>query len=107
MTRCLTEDFYNPSSVYKPAVEAFRHIRQARQNLLDAVNGGGCEITFTSGGTEANNLAILGAVGRMRGPQVVAVSAVEHPSVRAAFEALAEQGHDVRVIGVDSAGELD
>ena len=107
MTRCLTEDFYNPSSVYKPAVEAFRHIRQARQNLLDAVNGGGCEITFTSGGTEANNLAILGAVGRMRGPQVVAVSAVEHPSVRAAFDALAEQGHDVRVIGVDSAGELD
>lgn len=106
MTRCLNEGYFNPSSVYKPAVEAFRFLREARENLLDAVHGEGCEVTFTSGGTEANNLAVLGAVGRMRGTQVVAVSAVEHPSVRAAFDALKEQGHDVRVIGVTGTGEL-
>ncbi|MDO4865590.1 MAG: cysteine desulfurase family protein [Clostridia bacterium] len=106
MTRCLNEGYFNPSSVYKPAVEAFRFLREARENLLDAVHGEGCEATFTSGGTEANNLAVLGAVGRMRGRQVVAVSAVEHPSVRAAFDALKEQGHDVRVIGVTGSGEL-
>ena len=106
MTQCLREGWHNPSSVYKPAVEAFRFVRSARQRLLDAVNGANCEAIFTSGGTEGNNLAILGAVGRMRGRQVVAVSAVEHPSVRAAFDALSEQGHDVRVIGVDGAGQL-
>ena len=107
MTRCLTEGYYNPSSVYKPAVEAFRELRRAREMLLSPIRGEGCELTFTSGGTEANNLAVIGAVTRMRGRQLVAVSAVEHPSVRAAFDALAELGHDVRVIGVNESGELD
>jgi len=105
MNRCLIEEWHNPSAVYKPAVEAHRRLREARETLLSAVNGERCEAVFTSGGTEANNLAILGAVGRMRGKQVLAVSAVEHPSVRAAFDELAEQGHDVRVIGVDGAGQ--
>ena len=104
---CLRDGWFNPSSVYAPAVNEFRHVREARENLLRAVRGDGCALAFTSGGTEANNLAILGAVTRMRGRQVVAVSAVEHPSVRAAFDALALMGHEVRVIGVDSAGEPD
>ena len=107
MARCMREEYYNPSAVYKPAVEAFRFLREARETLLKPVRGEDCDAIFTSGGTEANNLAILGAVGRMRGKQVLAVSAVEHPSVRAAFDALSEQGHDVRVIGVDGAGRLD
>ncbi len=107
MERCLREEWYNPSSVYKPAVEAFRRLREAREHILAPIHGDGCEVIFTSGGTEANNLATLGSVGRMRGRQVVAVSAVEHPSVRSAFDALSEQGHDVRVIGVDTSGQLD
>ena len=106
MVRCMTDGFYNPSSVYRPAVDAFRAMRQCRQTLLDAVHGADCDLIFTSGGTEANNLAILGSVAKMRGPQVVAVSAVEHPSVREAFEQLRTEGHDVRVIGVDEHGEL-
>ena len=106
MVRCMTDGFYNPSSVYRPAVDAFRAVRQCRQTLLDAVHGADCDLIFTSGGTEANNLAILGSVAKMRGPQVVAVSAVEHPSVREAFEQLRAEGHDVRVIGVDEHGEL-
>ncbi len=107
MTRCMREEYYNPSAVYKPAVDVFRALREAREALLRPVRGDDCDVIFTSGGTEGNNLAILGAVGRMRGRQVLAVSAVEHPSVRAAFDALSEQGHDVRVIGVDGAGRLD
>ena len=106
MVQCMTEGFYNPSSVYRPAVDAFRAVRECRETLLRAVHGDGCDLIFTSGGTEANNLAILGAVGRMRGKQIVAVSAVEHPSVREAFEQLRAEGHDVRVIGVSETGEL-
>ncbi len=106
MERSLREEWYNPSAVYRPSVEAFKALRDARQRLLDAAGGAGCDAIFTSGGTEANNLAILGAVGRMRGRQVLAVSAVEHPSVLEAFNLLAEQGHDVRVIGVDGTGQL-
>ena len=107
MAECLREGWHNPSSVYRPAVEVFRRVREARENLLKTVRGEGCELYFTSGGTEANNLAILGAVERMRGRQVVAVSAVEHPSVLAACDRLRQQGHDVRLIGVSRAGELD
>ena len=106
MVRCMTDGFYNPSSVYRPAVDAFRAVRECRETLLRAVHGDGYDLIFTSGGTEANNLAILGTVGRMRGSQVVAVSAVEHPSVREAFEQLRAEGHDVRVIGVTESGEL-
>lgn len=107
MVRCMREGFYNPSSVYRPAVDAFRALRECRELLLRAVHGENCDLIFTSGGTEANNLAILGAVHRLRGPQVVAVSAVEHPSVREAFEQLRAEGHDVRVIGVDPQGALN
>lgn len=107
MVRCMREGFYNPSSVYRPAVDAFRAVRDCHELLLRAVHGENCDLIFTSGGTEANNLAILGAVHRMRGPQVVAVSAVEHPSVREAFEQLRAEGHDVRVIGVDPQGALN
>jgi len=107
MVQCMNEGFYNPSSVYRPAVDAFRAVRECRETLLKAVHGDGCDVYFTSGGTEANNLAILGSVAKMRGHQVLAVSAVEHPSVREAFEHLREEGHDVRVIGVNEKGELD
>ena len=107
MAEAMREGFYNPSSVYLPAVEAFRRVRAARENILGTVHGAGCDLYFTSGGTEANNLAVIGAVSRMRGRQVVAVSAVEHPSVLAAFDALKLAGHDVRVIGVNPRGELD
>lgn len=107
MVECMREGFYNPSSVYRPSVEAFRRVREARENLLKPIRGNNCDLIFTSGGTEANNLAVLGAVQRMRGKQVVAVSAVEHPSVRAAFDRLKDEGHDVRVIGVDTTGQPD
>ena len=106
MVRCMTEGFYNPSSVYRPAVDVFRAVRECRETLLKAVHGDGCDLYFTSGGTESNNLAILGAAAKMRGPRICAVSAVEHPSVREPFERLRAEGWDVRVIGVSEDGAL-
>ena len=106
MVRCMTEGFYNPSSVYRPAVDAFRAVRECRETLLKAVHGDGCDLYFTSGGTESNNLAILGAAAKMRGSRICAVSAVEHPSVREPFERLRAEGWDVRVIGVSEDGAL-
>ena len=107
MVKCMTEGYYNPSSVYKPAVEAFQQLRACRELILRALHAGEHNLTFTSGGTESNNLAILGSVARKRGRQIVAVSAVEHPSVRESFQELERQGHEVRVIGVNERGELD
>ncbi len=107
MVNCMREGFYNPSSVYAPAVAQFKRMRETRENILKAVHGTGCDLYFTSGGTESNNLAIIGSVAKMRGRQIVAVSAVEHPSVREAFEHLEELGHEVRTIGVNEKGEPD
>ena len=107
MAQCMREGYFNPSSVYLPAVNAFREVRACREELLQAVHGAGCRLIFTSGGTEANNLAILGAGGRIRGLKIAAVSAVEHPSVLACFDELTRQGVEVRVIGVNGKGELD
>ena len=107
MVKCMTEGYYNPSSVYKPAVAAFQQLRACRELILKTLHAGEHSLVFTSGGTEANNLAIIGTVSRMRGKQIVAVSAVEHPSVRESFEELARMGHEVRVIPVNEAGEPD
>ena len=107
MMNCLTTGFYNPSAVYKPAVEAFQQIRSCRELILKSLHAGDHNLTFTSGGTESNNLAILGSVAKMRGKQIVAVSSVEHPSVRESFDELARMGHEVRTIGVNQQGELD
>ena len=107
MVKCMTKGYYNPSSVYKPAVAAFQQVRACRELILKALHAGDHNLVFTSGGTEANNLAVIGTVSRMRGKQIVAVSAVEHPSVRESFEELARMGHEVRVIPVNENGELD
>ncbi|MCQ2437929.1 MAG: aminotransferase class V-fold PLP-dependent enzyme, partial [Clostridia bacterium] len=106
MVRCMQEGFYNPSSVYRPAVDVFREVRECRELILKKVSGIGCELVFTSGGTESNNLAIIGSVEKMYGPQVLAVSAVEHPSVLEAFRSLEKKGHTIRIIPVDEKGQL-
>ena len=67
MTVCMEEGWHNPSSVYGPAVAAFRQVRACREAILEKLGAPGEKLIFTSGGTEANNLAILGAVERMRG----------------------------------------
>ena len=107
VNNCLRKGFYNPSAVYAPAVDVFKEIRSCRECCLSAVQAKNCDLFFTSGGTESNNLAIIGSVMRMRGKQIVAVSAVEHPSVSEAFASLQTLGHDVRIIGVNAQGELD
>ena len=107
MEESMREGFYNPSSVYKPAVESFQKVRACRERILVALHASDRNLTLTSGGTEANNLAILGSAARMRGKQVFAVTAVEHPSVLECYRELERQGHDVRVIGVDESGQLD
>ena len=107
MARAMREDFYNPSSLYAPAMIPEKQMNLCRDKIRKALHAVDARVIFTSGGTEANNLAILGAGGRIRGLKIAAVSAVEHPSVRACFDELARQGVEVRVIGVNGKGELD
>jgi cysteine desulfurase len=84
VVRCLGEDFGNPSSAHRLGLAAAARVKHARAQLIEALGEG--QIVFTSGGTEANALAILGAARRGGKPCSVVVSAVEHPSVQGAAE---------------------
>ena len=87
METCMREGYYNPSALYAPALQAAKAMRACREALLNAVHApAGSKAIFTSGGTEADNLAILGRAAKARGGRVL-YSAGEHPAVKEACQA--------------------
>lgn len=76
----VTERFYNPSAVYLAARDVAKDLAGARSRIAQIIGSRPVEVTFTAGGTEANNLAISGVMRRYPGSKVV-VSAIEHDSV--------------------------
>ena len=84
----LSTGFFNPSALYKPAVAAAKEMENCRQLIKDRLQAE--QVIFTSGGTEANNLAILGQFSGSRQGGRVLYSLGEHPSVKAACQALPE-----------------
>lgn len=107
MSECMRAGYFNPSSLYEPAMRSEKALNACREVILKAVNRADAKVVFTSGGTESNNLAILGSVALMHGPQRVAVGPTEHPSVLEAFAELEKMGHTVVTLRVDEAGALD
>jgi cysteine desulfurase len=102
MRACLVEDFGNPSSVHGPGRRAAERMAEARVALLGALGGDG-EIVFTSGGTEADYLGVLGAARARPGDHVV-VTAIEHPAVLGAAD---ETGLAVTRVPVGADGVVD
>ncbi|MDT8384890.1 MAG: cysteine desulfurase family protein [Gammaproteobacteria bacterium] len=102
----LREQFGNPSSGYRLGRTARAAMDTAREQVATLVNAHPSQVVFTSGGTEANNLAIKGLAGRVA-PGHLAISAVEHDSVRAAAGLLQQQGWSLETVGVDAQGRLD
>lgn len=90
----IDETWYNPSSVYAPAVNVWTKVNEVRKTLLNAVGLKNGTAIFTSGGTEANNTAIMGFSGKRH----FVTSAIEHSSVYEAFKKLEQQGHSVDYI---------
>ncbi len=103
--RALEEDFGNPSSPHGLGVRAERLLRAAREEVAAALGVSPGEVVFTSGGTEANNLAVAGTARRLRGRgDHVVTTAVEHPSVLEACRSLEEEGFRVTVLPCDALG---
>jgi len=96
----------NPSSVHREGRRARRAIEEAREEVARLLGAAPEEIFFTSGGTEANAMAIFGPLCSGRARRVVA-SGAEHPSVREAAERLAREGFEVVRIDPDPSGVLD
>ena len=108
MLPCLGELFGNPSSGYRAGREARAAVDRARGQVAALVGARAEEIVFTSGGTEANNLALVGYV-HARGPAGahIVASAVEHPSVLQPLHALAGEGVEVTLVAPRPHGALD
>lgn len=107
MNRSMREAYFNASAAYKPAVDVDRAVRACRQAVASAVGAQEGEVYFTSGGTEGDNMAILGVAQTLRKPANFAVSAVEHPAVAETVRRVEQMGHEVRVLPIDRRGVVD
>lgn len=103
MTPYFTERFYNPSALYLDAKAVAKDIAEARHVVAKTLGVRPAEITFTAGGTEANNLAIHGVMSQFAGGHMV-VSAVEHDSV---LESAKEYNHSLAPVKADGRVDVD
>jgi len=104
----LNEAFGNPSTLYSYGEEARDAMEEARRDVAALVNSTSGDIVFTSGGTEANNLAIKGAALALQGTgNHVITSAIEHHSVLGPCHSLERRGFEITYLPVDCYGRVD
>lgn len=107
-TKVSLDYFGNPSSLHNLGVQAENLLSRARNQTAELLNVKPAEILFTSGGTESNNLAIKGTAMkyRSRGKHIITTN-IEHASVYAAMEQLAELGFEISYVKVNSKGIIE
>lgn len=96
--------YYNPSSPHKFSLSVLKDISQAKNNILSLLKGEG-DIIFTSGGTEANNLALSCVLGTKKGN--IVLSAGEHSSVFNFAQSLTQKGYEIKVCPLLADGSID
>ncbi len=105
MVKVLTQDYGNPSSMHKKGVAAENYIKEASKKIAKTLKCQEKELVFTSGGTESNNLAVLGAAeANKRSGRHIITTAVEHASVLAVMKELERLGFEITYLPVDSDG---
>ena len=107
MTKIMCEDYGNPSSMHRKGVEAESYLRYAKETLAKILKVNEKEIFFTSGGTESDNMAIIGcALANHRRGKHLITTMIEHPAVSQCMEYLEGQGYEVTYLPVDSTGRI-
>ena len=105
VVKAMIEDFGNPSAMHLKGVEAEKYIKSSAESLARLLKVQEKEILFTSGGTESDNLALIGAtLANKRSGNHIITTSVEHPAVSQPALFLQEQGFEVTYIPVDSRG---
>ena len=105
--KVLCEDYGNPSSMHRKGVEAEKYIKEAKETFAKLLKVQEKEIFFTSGGTESDNLALIGAAraNRRAGNHLIA-SGIEHPAIINTMRYLEEEGFRVTFLPVDRYGRI-
>lgn len=107
MQKAFLADYGNPSSLHQKGMEAENYIRQARARIAKTLKVQEKELIFTSGGTEADNLAVIGAaMANRRSGKHLITTKIEHPAVAAPMHFLEEQGFEVTWLDVDRQGRI-
>lgn len=96
----------NPSSVHRFGQTVRQHIELARQQLADLLHTQPSQLLWTSGGTESNNLALLGTLATAKHPAIIS-DAVEHAAIREPVEAIRKRGVPTRLASMDEQGTID
>ncbi len=104
---CMTVVYGNPSSLHSMGFAAEKEMTKARASIAKQIGVKENEIIFTSGGTEANNLAVFGAVeAKKRFGNKIVTTAIEHPSVLGCMEQLEKNGFEVVYLKPDMTGAI-
>ena len=108
MYEIMTKDYGNPSSMHIKGVQAERYLREAKEFFAGILKVSEKEIFFTSGGTEGDNMAIIGAAlaGRRRGKHII-TTVIEHPAVLESCAFLEKNGFGVTYLPVNAAGQVE
>ena len=107
MSKIMTQDYGNPSSMHTKGVESEHYLRHAREVIAKNLKVNEKEILFTSGGTESDNLALIGtAFANCRAGRHLITTQIEHPAILQTMQYLEKQGFEVTYLPVDENGQL-
>ncbi len=107
MTKIMCVDYGNPSSMHLKGVQAENYIRYAKETIARLIKVDEKEICFTSGGTESDNLALIGcAMANYRGGRHLITTQIEHPAILQTMHYLEDQGFEVTFLPVDHTGRI-
>lgn len=105
MTRIMCEEYGNPSSLHKKGVESEKYVRYAKEVIAKCMKVQEKEILFTSGGTESDNIALIGgAYANCRAGRHIITTRIEHPAVLQTCAYLEEQGFAITYLPVNAKG---
>ena len=103
--KVMCQDYGNPSSMHRKGVEAEKYVKEAKERLAKLLKVEEKEIFFTSGGTESDNLALIGAArANMRRGKHLITTSIEHPAILNTMHYLEDEGFRVTFLPVDRYG---
>ncbi len=107
MNKAMAEDYANPSAKHLKGMEAEKYLKEAAAKIAKTMKVSEKEIVFTSGGTESNNMALIGAaMARQRYGKHIISTTIEHSAVHQVLVHLADLGFEYSILKVDEKGQI-